>query len=188
VAVPPSIDDELNADAAGDAVPFPGRPAVVAHNLRRLMARGGMTYDDVVARTGLDARTLRGILRGERRPHARTLTKLAEGLGVSADELFAGDPDTAAAEFDAATNPAIETAVAEHPELFTGWSPVDFGELVSRFGAGGELTAAGVAIAARRQNANRLTIARARVVLESDQAELLRGLVDSLYERAAVRG
>ncbi|MGL4513129.1 MAG: helix-turn-helix domain-containing protein [Lacipirellulaceae bacterium] len=181
------------SDPVGDGPPdeallvVPGRPAVVAHNLRRLMARDGMTYEDVVARTGLDTRTLRGILRGERRPHARTLTKLAEGMGVSTDELFAGDPDAAAAEFDSATNPAIEAAVDANPSLFTAWTPADFGELVSRFGVGGELTIDGVLLAAQRQNANRRTLSRARVVLESDQATLLRGLVDSLYERAAVR-
>ncbi len=59
-----------------------------AANLRRLMARSGLTLQDVAERTGLHERTLKGILAGTNKPHARTLHRLAEGLGVNADELF----------------------------------------------------------------------------------------------------
>ncbi|MEQ8847120.1 helix-turn-helix transcriptional regulator [Botrimarina sp.] len=161
------------------------RPSIIAHNVRRLMARDGLTYDDVVAATGLDARTLRGILHGKKRPHAKTLRRLADGLGVGADELFLGEEGSASARLDAASNPAIEQAVADHPGLFEDWSPHEFAELASRVGAGGGLTAEGARVAAAAMNANRRTIDRARVLLESDQAEALRTVVDALYERAA---
>lgn len=147
------------------------------------MARDGMTYDDVVAQTGLDARTLRGILHAAKRPHAKTLRRLADGMGVSVDELFIGDENAAIAEFDAATNPAICGAVQACPELFRDWSPRDFGELSSRVGAGGPLTPEGVVEEARRMNDNRETLDRARLILESDQAEVLRGVVNALHER-----
>jgi len=163
------------------------RASLVAHNLRRLMAREGLTYDDVVRATGLDARTLRGILHARKRPHARTLRRLAEGLGVEPDELFAGDESAARAEFDAATNPAIAEAVEAAPELFDDWSPSEFGELASRVGEGGALTPEGVRAAAEAMNANRRTIDRARVVLESDHADALRTVIDALYERATRR-
>lgn len=159
------------------------RASIVAHNLRRLMARDGLTYDELVEASGLDARTLRGIARADKRPHAKTLQRLAEGLGVEPDELFVGDEAAARAEFDAATNPAIEAAVEESPELFDGWAPADFGELASRFGAGGALTPAGVRTAAAAMNANREAIRRARVVLESDEGAALRSVIDALYER-----
>ena len=160
--------------------------SIVAHNLRRLMARDGLTYDDVCEATGLDARTLRGILRAVKRPHARTLQRLAEGLGVQADELFVGDESAARAEFDAATNPAIAEAVEADPQAFDGWGPREFGELASRFANGGALTVDGALRAAAAMNANRATLDRARLVLESDQAEVLRGVVDALYERVTL--
>src|SRR5260221_13846575 len=62
--------------------------ATVATNVRRMMARDGLTFQDVVEVTGLDERTLRGLVRGANNPHARTLHKLAYGLGVPVDELF----------------------------------------------------------------------------------------------------
>ena len=59
-----------------------------ASNLRRLMARSGVTLEQVVEASGLSERTVKGVLGGKSKPHARTLHRLAAGLGVSADELF----------------------------------------------------------------------------------------------------
>lgn len=152
------------------------------------MARDGLTYDDVIAATGLDARTLRGILHANKRPHARTLKRLAEGLGVEPDELFQGDETAARAAFDTATNPAIQEVVDAEPDLFEDWTPGDFGELASRFGEGGAMTHDGVRQAAAAMNANRQTLDRVRVLLESDQANALRTVVDALYESATNHG
>ncbi|TWT96848.1 helix-turn-helix protein [Botrimarina colliarenosi] len=169
------------------SVPAASRWSIIAHNVRRLMARDGLTYEDVCEASGLDARTLRGVLRAAKRPHAKTLQRLAEGLGVTPDELFAGDASIARAEFDAATNPAIEEAVESAPELFDGWTPSDFGELASRVGAGGALTPHGVRLAAELMNANRQALTRAQVVLETGQADALRTVIDALYDRATAR-
>src|SRR5687768_4455220 len=51
-----------------------GRNAMAdfAENLRRLMARLDLTIESAADRAGLDPRTVKGILRGDR-PHARTL-------------------------------------------------------------------------------------------------------------------
>lgn len=163
------------------------RASLVAHNLRRLMAREGLTYDDVCTATGLDARTLRGMLHAKKRPHAKTLQRLAEGLGVAVDQLFVGDEAAARAEFDTSTNPAIQATVEDSPELFDDWSPGDFGELASRVGTGGALTPDGVRQAAEAMNANRRSIDQARVILESDQAAALRAVIDALYDRATLR-
>lgn len=148
------------------------------------MARDGLTYDDVCTAAGLDARTLRGILHAKKRPHAKTLQRLAEGLGVEPDELFVGDETATRAEFDTATNPAIQEVVDATPELFDDWTPSDFGELASRVGVGGAMTPDGVKAAALAMNASRQTIDRVRIVLESDQAAALRTVVDALYEQA----
>lgn len=151
-------------------------------NVRRLMARWDMTQADVVQATGLDERTVRSFIRGDARPHARTLHKLASGLGVAVDELF-HDPRQAAA-FDRATNPAVAQVVDEHPQVFAGWTAAEFDELFSRVAVGGELTEAGALAAAQAMNERRQLMNQAAVILESDQADLLREFVALLYRRA----
>jgi transcriptional regulator with XRE-family HTH domain len=151
-------------------------------NLRRLMARWGMTQADVVNATRLDERTVRSFIRGEARPHARTLKKMADGLGVAVDELL-HDPGLAAA-FDRATNPAAAQIIDDHPQLFADWTPAEFDELFSRVAVGGELTEAGALAAAEAMNERRQLMTQAAVILESDQADLLREFVALLYRRA----
>jgi transcriptional regulator with XRE-family HTH domain len=158
----------------------------VATNLRRLMARQGLTYEDVVAASGLDERTIRSLAHGTSRPHARTIHKLAEGLGVLSDEFFLDSRGPACREFDRETNPLVEQVVAEHPQSFSGWTPADFDELYSRFGAGGQLTEAGALAAAEAMNAKREVLSRVRVILETGEAPLLNSLVEILYHRVAL--
>lgn len=160
---------------------------VVANNIRRLMASHGMTYDDVVVACELDERTVRGIARGEKNPHARTLQRLAEGFGVEVDELFVDAASIAAAGFDAETNPLVSKAIAANPALFEGWSAADFAELSSRFGHGGALSEQGAIEAAEQMNRKREVLAAARVVLESSDGPLLEEFVKMLYERVQVR-
>jgi transcriptional regulator with XRE-family HTH domain len=158
--------------------------ATIATNLRRLMARDGLTYDDVVAATGLDERTIRALLRCKNTPHARTLNKLAAGLGVPVDELFRPPARSPAAEFDRATNSLIEEIVAQHPESFAGWSDTEFSELYSRFGTGGALSEAGILAAVEALNAKRAVLDQVSIILESGEASALREYVAFLYERA----
>ena len=63
-------------------------PDYARENLLRLMAGAGLSIRGVADRTGLDERTIRGILGGGKTPHAQTLHRLAEGLGVKVDEFF----------------------------------------------------------------------------------------------------
>src|SRR5262245_21413803 len=104
-----------------------------AANLRRLMARFGLTLHDVVERTGVHERTVRGILNGTKKPHAMSLHRLAAGLGVDTDELFQDPSLLAHRLFDRRTNPVVEEIVAARPDLFQHWTEADFDELYSRF-------------------------------------------------------
>ncbi len=158
--------------------------ATLATNLRRLMAREGLTYDEVVSATGLDERTLRALVRGTSNPHARTLHRLARGLGVSIDEFFRPPGRLAPRRFDRATNSLIESVVAGHRETFENWSETEFDELYSRFGTGGQLTEAGVLTAAEAMNAKRDVWRQVSVILESGEAELLSEFVEMLFRRA----
>jgi transcriptional regulator with XRE-family HTH domain len=156
-------------------------------NLQRLMARDGLTIDQVVAQTGLDERTIRGILRGSiRRPHARTLHRLASGLGVPADELFQNAALLAQRQFDRQTNPLVDELTSRQPELFEGWLPDDFDELYSQFGAGGQLTAEGALQMVQGMNRRRELLRKAAVVAQSQDAALLEQLVDALYQRVVL--
>ena len=159
-----------------------------AANLHRLMARFGLNVDHVVEQTGLDERTVKGILSGSsRRPHARTLHKLAGGLGVPADELFQNPSLLARRHFDCQTNPVVEEAVAERPELFDGWTQWDFEELYSRFGTGGGLTVEGTLETVAAMNRKRDIHHRVDLVMETGQAELLSQIIAVLYESVVQR-
>jgi transcriptional regulator with XRE-family HTH domain len=90
------------------------------------MARGGMTLQQLVEATGLNERTVKAVLYGKNKPHARTLHRLAAGLGVSADELFQNPSLLTHRLFDRRTNPIVQEVVSSHPELFAGWGEPDF--------------------------------------------------------------
>jgi transcriptional regulator with XRE-family HTH domain len=152
------------------------------------MARFGLSTDEVMEKTGLDERTIKGILAGSNKPHARTLHRLAEGLGVSADEFFQDPSLLAFQAFDRKTNPIVEETIRGRPELFRGWSQLDFDELFSRFGVGGQLTAEGAAEAAEAMNLKREVLTKVSELLETGQGELLAGFVELLYERVMMVG
>jgi transcriptional regulator with XRE-family HTH domain len=158
--------------------------AAVAFNLRRLMARDGLTFDDIVVASRLDERTLRSVARGRTKPHARTLHKLARGLGVPIDELFRPPGVSSARQFDRATNSLVQEVVARNAPAFENWSDADFDELFSRFGTGGQLSEAGVLEAAEAMNTKREVLRRVGVVLESGEAAILAEFVEMLYRRA----
>ena len=160
-----------------------GNAAAVAGNLRRIMARDDLTFEQVVAATQLDERTLRSLARGVTHPHARTLHRLAQGLGVSIDELFQSVARTAPRRFDRATNSLVDGCVARHAQLFRNWSQGDFDELYSRFGTGGQLTEEGVLAAAQATNVKRDLWRQVSVILESGEADLLSQFVGLLYGR-----
>lgn len=152
-------------------------------NIKRLMARFDMTLADVVAATGLDERTVRSLLRGATRPHARTLHKLASGLGVDVDELFQ-DPRESQRAFDRQSNPAVARIIHEQPHLFAAWTPADFDELFSRVAVGGELTEEGALAAAVAFNRRRELMKQVAIILETPEADLLREFIALLYRRA----
>ena len=152
-------------------------------NLRRLMARLDMTVGQVVAATGLDERTVRSMLHGDTRPHARTLHKLAEGLGIDIDELFQDPYRTGHWAFDKATNPQVTSAIENYPDLFADWSDADFAELYSRMAVGGELTQTGALAAATEMNARRELLDQVSVILETNEGDILREFIGNLFRK-----
>ncbi len=155
-----------------------------SHNLRRIMAQLGLTVDAVARRTGLDERTIKGMLSGKKsKPHARTLHQLATGLGIATDEFFQSPVMLARRRFDRQTNPAVDECIAGNPALFAKWSDADFDELYSRVATGGELTVAGALQAAELINRKRDLHDKLALLLETEQAEVIAGIVELLYQR-----
>ena len=153
------------------------------NNLRRLMARSGLTVEQVARKAGLDTRTVSGILDGAKRAQPRTIGRLAEGLEVSVDEFFVNPGQLACRSFDRLTNPAIEQAVEDHPKLFADWTAADFNELESRFGIGGPLTTDGALSAAEQMNRKRELQEKLALLLETGHGEAISTILDVLYEK-----
>ena len=156
-------------------------------NLLRLMAARGLTMCGVAEQTGLHVRTVRGILRGDKKPHAQTLHRLAEGLGVAVDEFFVDPAQLLYRRFDRQTNPVVAEVIENHRELFHGWSEADFDELHSRVGAGGALTVEGALAAVQQMNRRRELHDKLDLLLESSQAEVAAGILNVLYEEVVVK-
>jgi transcriptional regulator with XRE-family HTH domain len=151
-------------------------------NLSRLMAAEGLSIHEVAERTGLDERTVRGILSGANKPHARSIHRLAQGLGVSVDEFYLNPTQLLYRHFDRKTNPGVERVVKRHPEFFTHWRETDFDELHSRVGEGGGLTDEGTVEVVRQMNRKRELHEKLDVLLESTRAKLIGGVIDLAYE------
>ncbi len=161
-------------------------PNHARENLSRLMAAEGLSVRGVAERTGLDERTIRGILGGSNKPHAQTLHRLAAGLGVSVDEFFVDPAHLLYRRFDRQTNPVVADVIDHHGELFDGWSEADFVELHSRVGTGGPLTVDGTLHAVGQMNRKRELHDKLDLLLESSEAEVAAGILNVLYEKIAL--
>ncbi len=157
-----------------------------AANLRRLMAREALTLAALMRRSGLDHRTLKGILSGRKRPQPRTLHKLAGSFGVPVEELFQDAALLRHRLFDRQTNAEVEEVVQAHPRLFHGWTETEFDELHSHFGAGGALTPVGTVRVAEKMNRRRELLAKATLLLETSEAELLETMIEAMYRKVVI--
>ncbi|NQT36216.1 MAG: helix-turn-helix transcriptional regulator [Planctomycetes bacterium] len=158
-----------------------------ASNLWRLMAQRDLTAKQVVARTGLDERTIKGIVNGTNKPHARTIHRLAKGLGISVDELLLDPAVLRHRQFDRQTNPVVAEVIDAQAALFDGWTDADFDELHSRFGHGGPLTAEGTVATVKEMNQHRRLHEKLALLLESSQAEVIGGILELMYEKVVVK-
>lgn len=157
-------------------------------NLWRLMAIEGLSIGQVAEKTGLDERTIRGILNGGNKPHAQTLHRLAAGLGVQVDEFFIGPAQLLYRRFDQETNPLVAEMIENRRELFDNWREADFDELHSRVGTGGALTSEGVLESVRHMNHKHELHELLDIILESGQITFVDRMLKLIYEEhVAVR-
>jgi len=115
---------------------------------------------------GLHVRTIRGILHGDKSPHAQTLHRLAEGLGVGVEEL-SSILAMSLPPFRCADESVGGRAIERHKDLFRGWTEADFDELHSRVGAGGALTVEGALAPVREMTASASCTNKLDLLLET---------------------
>jgi len=155
----------------------------VRENLERLMALRGISVEQLAQETGLDRRTMRGVLRGTQKTHPRTLKTLADGLGVSTDEFFVDPSRLMHRCFDQHTNPMVDEVIESHPDLFAGWQESDFADLHSRVGTGGPLTEEGTLVVAQQINLRRDLWEKMLLVLETGQGQVVSTFLDALLRQ-----
>lgn len=165
--------------------------------IRRERYTREMGFDELVRRAGV-SRSALAKLEADRtaRPRPGTLRRIAKALDVPL-ELLLGPAGQAtptlrpsarqAREFDRQTNPLVEQIAVECPALFRNWTQADWDELYSEFGVGGSLTREGVVARASSINSRRELIQKVQIVLETDLAEALAGIVDLFYRLTAAR-
>lgn len=163
-------------------------PTFARDNLLRLMAADGLSLRQVIERTGLNARTVQGILRGSCKPHARTLHRLSQGLGVSVEEFFIDPAQLLYRRFDRRACPAVAEIVERHREMFAGWTETDFNELHRQLESDGPLTDQSALEAVQRLNRKRELHGRLDLLLESPHADLAAGVLDVLFEKVVDSG
>lgn len=176
----------------------------VAQRVRRGRLQRGWTQQQLADRADLSRVTVHHLELGTtRHPRAATLNKVAAALEMPLEELCPESlpplgatgsasatlrpaglaaPTAASRAFDRATNRAVTALCNEQPQLFNGWTPEEWDELYSTFGAGGSLTPDGVKETAEWMNQRRETLRKLQIVLETHLGETAVRLIESLYE------
>ncbi len=161
-------------------------PATESLNLRRLLAQHGLTIAEVASRAEVDRRTVQAVLNDSGKPHPKTIHRLADALGVAADEFYVEPSQLLYRQFDRETNPLVTEVVEAQPGLFDGWTAGDFDELHSRFGTGGPLTHDGVTAVAEEMNLRRDLHEKLALLLESSHKDLAQKMIELLYDQATM--
>ncbi len=149
----------------------------------------GWDVSELERRSGVGRTTLYHLEKGHtRRVRSSTIAAIARAFDIEVDQLLApghaapaADRRRAAAEFDRATNPAVEEVARERPDVFEGWTADDWEEINSQFGVGGQLTPLGALKAAEEINEKRETIRQLQVVLETHLRDVAREVIETFY-------
>jgi len=159
---------------------------VIAALVRAGRIRKGWKQADLAERAGVSRTTLIHLERGNvQDPHAATLNKLAQVLELTPEEL-AGARCAPTVEFDRGTNPALAEAAERFPERFQGLSATDWLDLAGQFGVGGGLTVDGALAAADRLQADKDTLQKLRLVLQTHLRGPAQQLIEALYQSVEV--
>jgi transcriptional regulator with XRE-family HTH domain len=178
----------------------------IAALVRAGRLRKGLKQEELADQAGISRTTLVHLERGGTpRPRASTLSRVASVLELDPEALakeWGSRPESQPPSlpttapplewlreqraFDRRTNPALEAAFERQPSSFHGFTDADWACLASQMGVGGGLTVEGAIAAAERIQADRETIARLQVVLQTHLREPARELIRALYQSVAI--
>ncbi len=168
-------------------------PSSLAELIRSGRIRKGWNQAELAEKAGVSRTTLVQLERGTiQEPHAMTLKKVGELLDIPAEVLAgarpvdrpAASPPQVIAEqaaFDRATNPAVAVMREQLPDRFQQLTATEQDTLISQFGVGGAMTAAGVMQSLERMEADRQTLAQLQIVLQTHLREAARQVIEGLY-------
>lgn len=170
----------------------------LAELIRSGRIRKGWNQSELAEKAGVARTTLVQLERGTvQEPHASTLKKVGELLEISPEALAsarvtdrpaAASPEVISeqAAFDRATNPTVEMIREQFPDRFQQLSTTEQDTLISQFGVGGAMTAAGVMQSLERMEADRQTLAQLQIILQTHLRDAARQVIEGLYRSVAV--
>lgn len=181
-------------------------PPAIAALIRAGRLRKGWTQKQLAAEAGVSRTTLLHLEQGAvQHPQGPTLSRLAAALDLSPDDIARESPPRprtpppidrpddfplhdhhARLAFDQHTNAVVFELCEAEPEHFRGFEPADWEELSSQVGVGGGLTQEGVRTAAARIQADKQTIHKLRVLLQTHLREPARQVIDALFQSVSV--
>jgi XRE family transcriptional regulator of biofilm formation len=165
-------------------------PPTIAELIRTGRLRKGLNLSDLAEQAGVSRTTLHQLERGAiQEPRAKTLSRIATVLDLPAEQMQStadSADDRRRAEFDAATNPAVQAVREQDPARFADLTPEEWDQLTSTVGVGGGLTTAGVVQVIEQMELDRETIRRLRIVLQTHLREPARQVIDALYQSVLV--
>ena len=181
-------------------------PPAIAALIRAGRLRKGWTQKQLAAEAGVSRTTLLHLEQGTvLHPQGPTLSRLAAALDLSTDDIIKESParprtpppidrpdfplvqdQHARLAFDQHTNAVVLELREAEPEHFRGFEPDDWEELSSQVGVGGGLTPEGVRMAAARIRADKETIRRLRLLLQTHLREPARQVIDALFQSVSI--
>jgi len=164
----------------------------IADLIRTGRLRKGLNLSELAEQAGVSRTTLHQLERGTiQEPRAKTLSRIATVLDLPAEEMRSAPvstdpPATRRAEFDWATNPAVQAVRERYPQRFAHLTAEDWQDLASAVGVGGGLTTDGVLQLVERLDDDREAVRRLRIVLQTHLRQPARQLIDALYQSVLV--
>jgi transcriptional regulator with XRE-family HTH domain len=157
-------------------------------NFARNLRESGLSLAELRERTGIDLPTLRRWRReGVAQPKHSHIERLAAVFRLRDPwSLMAERPPGPPTAIDRATNPMVDEARGQRPELFQDFTDDDWAELYSMHGVGGPLTYDGAIEAAAKINRKRDLRRMFESLLETDHFETLASLIELMYRDSSL--
>lgn len=182
---------------------LPADTAEISAKIARLVEERGWNQEEFARITRLNRHTVRTILlTGDRRLRNATVSACARALGLTVNDLRtlpleqllprmhagdAGDAKDPRRLYNEATQPELRAWVERNPDRARQLTAGEIDELLSLQGAGGPLTAHGVAGFVERLERRRALVQRVTAIAGTEYLDLLEQFVGLLFDKVKPR-